>query len=502
MKRIYSLLYIIMLATVFSSCTDFLDLPPKNVRAVSGVEDIRKTFAGYLGKVANSEGPFVGPRVIYHKEALMMFEAYSDNIDFEQGMEDGIFVSSLNYSVYGDMETWYADYFLWNNFNVPEQIWNDYYEAVGFMNTLIELMKDFSDGTQEESDQLEGEMRIHRAHYLFKLLQYFAPYDNAEMGIPFYLHSGGQVVGVPAPRKSHAEIYSVILNDLNTAKEMLARTSPKEGFNLWYDSNRLNNLLAQVYWFKAESPAKEDTDYENAKSSAQIAIDGMDALLPTTTSEFQLVPQDKLTGYPGHFQTTAFGAVGAIFGSPWGYQGYHPNNIPLNQDFLDLFTSGDIRFGAMVNTQDSVSVSLGWPDGIYNGGKYGNFHMFQPEEAYLILAEAQYKLGDESGCISVLNQFKGFRNAGTADGLSGENLLQEIKNERRKEFFGNKDRRWLDLKRYADKTITRTILFFDNEYSLTVEPNNYRYALPIPFEEVNENPDMIPNEGWLMIEYK
>lgn len=491
MKKIYKLLYILLVTATLSSCTDFLDLPPKNERSVEGLEDIKAVFSGYLNGVATKfAGTIVGPSPIYYWDALNMFAAYSDDIDFSNAMPSYINpAQTYNHKKY-------ADFFLWNDYTTPEVIWNQYYEVIGFLNALVDQTVAVTDADQGEKDQIEGELRAHRAFYIFKLLQYFAPYDQAEMGIPVYLHSGEQVVGIKNPRKSQAEVYKIILDDLLAAKEMLARTDSKSTFNLFYTESNLNNLIAQVYWFKAESSAKEDTDYENAKLAAIDAINGVQAVIPTTSAEFIRASAGTLTDYPGVFQQSRNYGILNLFSSPWAAYGYLPANIPMNPDLLGLYTADDIRTPVMINTSNGT-VHPNWPD----NAKYGIFTLFQPEEAYLILAEANYRIGNEGDCISVLNEFKSFRNTTTATGLSGESLLQEVLNERRMEFFGTKDMRWLDLKRYGNKTVSRNVNLFDTDYSIVVEPNSYRYALPIPLTELAENPDIIPNEGWVLIEY-
>ena len=499
MRKINIILFV-LLSLVITSCTDYLDLAPKNQRAVEGLTDIKQVFSGYLRGFGEKYGTrSEGPEYVYSDQVLMMFESYSDNIDFETSLD--AYMNPRNNSVRGNKEQFYADHFLWNQFSAPESLWRDYYDAIGFLNAMVDAIVEVADDDQQTKDQVEGEIRIHRAYYIFKLLQYFAPYDNADLGIPVYLHTGEQVVGIKMPRKSHAEVYSIILEDLNIAKELLGRTGPKETFNVFYNNRHLSNLLAQVYWFKAESPAKESSDYENAKAAAIEAIQGVEGLIPTTTANFLKLGDGTFTDYPGVYQYNFryFAGISPIYGSPYGRE---PKGMTLSQDFLDLFTPGDIRFGAMVNTSDSTSLNSVWPDGSMFAGKRGSYHFFQPEQAYLILAEAYYRLQDENNCRLVLNDFKSLRNAGTADGLSGEALLQEVKNERRKEFFGKKDYRWLDLKRYGDKTISRTLTFFEKEYTLTAEPNSFYYALPIPLSEIEQNPDLIPNEGWIMKEYK
>jgi hypothetical protein len=131
-----------------------------------------------------------------------------------------------------------------------------------------------------------------------------------------------------------------------------------------------------------------------------------------------------------------------------------------------------------------------------NGPKYVRIHLFTPEEAYLILAESYCRLNQNEQALATLNKFKGFRGAMAKNNLNNEELLREIINERRKEFFCDTDKRWLDLKRYRLGTMRRKLTFFDKEFDIKVEAGDYHYALPIPLTELQENPHIVPNEGW------
>lgn len=502
MKKYYRLIAKLMVVSIlFSGCTDFLDIPPKNTVAVISYKDVKATFSGYLQAFAIEGGNplYGGINVVFEPDVLQMFEAYSDNIDFENGMST--YLSNRNYNVRGDREKYYADYFLYNQYDIPEKIWNNYYEAIGFLNGMQTRLEELPGGNQMERDQLSGEILMHRSYYIFKLLQYFAPYDKADMGIPVYLDTSGEVVGVSMPRKSHAEVYEIIINDLKKVVEYLAETAPDAEFNVWYNELFVNNLLAQVYWFKAESAAKESSDYENAKIHATIASAGQSSRIPQTKNDIYSMWRGQFDGYSGYFnRSSSFGGVAAIYGSAWIYGGYAPINIPVKSDLTSLYEDTDVRIGVYYES-DSVTMTFNTVEGNDYGGKRGSFSIFRPENAYLILAEANYRLGDEAGAISVLDEFKSLRQAGISVGLSGEALLEEIINERRREFFTREDHRWLDLKRYGNKTITRQFTFYDESYSVTVEPNDFRYALPIPITELEENPDMIANPGWTLIEY-
>lgn len=501
---------------VSPGCKKFLNLPPKNQRTVTSVDDIKALLAAYLKGVAELRvKPLYGSIVpVAPVAGNVMFEAYSDNIDFEKALTQTYLQQNNNHL---KLEQGYGDLLLWNTFNTPEVIWTQHYEIIGFLNSLIDQMEEITDATPQQRDQLLGEMHLHRAYYLFKLLQYFAPYNKAEMGIPVYLHTGQGVLGIDMPRKSHAEVYKIIIDDLKAAEAMFAKTTPLAGFNVFYNKRYMNHLAAQVYWFKAESPAKEATDYEEVKKYAAIAAEGTESVIPNTVTGMVNAYGAKDPNYPALcFENNSQGAVSSIYGSCYQYLSpgtYGPENIPLAADFCALFSANDVRVKTIFNTDptraggkinaEGKTLNWGWPsDGTANGSlKRGNACIFKPEEAWLLLAEAQFRTNAPGDAVTTLNKFKGFYNAGTATGLSGDALLQEIINERRKGFFGDNDKRWLDLKRYGKTTIKRKLTFFQKTYDLTVAPNDYRYALPIPLKEVQQNPQLVPNEGWVAIEY-
>lgn len=520
MKKNKIIICFLLIGLISSAgCKRYLDLAPKNQRTVTTTQDVKSLLAGYLRSLTTFgvapryglvNGTILPTGPVY---ANLLFEAYSDNIDFETAVPQNYLQPN---NIHQSQEKVYADWLLWNDYSTPGRIWTEYYEIIGFINALTDqFTEEVKDATPAQKDQLLGEMYGIRAYYFFKLLQYFGQYKNAELGIPVYLHSGKEVLSVNMGRKSHAEVYKTILDDLNKALEMADRTQPLVGYNVFFNSRYLHHLAAQVYWFKAESPAKETGDYDQVKAHATIAIENTESVIPVTGANIILAVAGKTPSYPALcMENNSQGGISAIFGSCFQYLGsFSPMNIPLKADFCALFQPGDVRNAIVFNANPAVAggkvgpegkiLNWGWPsDGTAQGTvKRGNLAMFRPEEAWLMLAEAQFRTGQPNDAITTLNKFKSFRNAGTADGLSGDLLLQEIVNERRKEFFGDLDKRWLDLKRYGGKTITRQLRFFQKEYTLKAEPNDYHYALPIPLTEVQLNKNLVPNEGWITIEY-
>ena len=83
------------------------------------------------------------------------------------------------------------------------------------------------------------------------------------------------------------------------------------------------------------------------------------------------------------------------------------------------------------------------------------------------------------------------------EGFKGDDLLQEILNERRREFCLEQDVRWCDLIRNP-KGWTRKSYQNEEEPEYTIEDNDYRFCLPIPLEEELQNNHIRQNPGWNM----
>lgn len=489
MKKIIT--YILLLCTLLvGGCKDFLDLPPKNQRAVTTLKDLKSVLAGYLDAFARSNtAPIIGAAPIITEAQNMLFEAYADNFDFEGNMDQYINKQNIHAN-----EKFYANKLLLNDMETVDLIWKNYYETIGFLNALIDQCDDLEDADPEELKRVKGEMLVHRAFYILKLQQYFAPLDQEDMGIPLYLHTGKEVMGIEMKRRKSAEVYEILTKDLKEALEYSVTVGPNPGYSRFFNTRFIQNLIAQVYWFKAESSAKGADDYNEVVKYATAAIEGVDAYIPRTVLAFQNVQRNLDTEYPAFYmQSITYGTVAPMYGSTFDYIGYAPSNLKTEPTFLQLFDSNDIRKAAYFN---GTVMSGAWPDGFANGQKYVRIHLFTPEEAYLILAEGYFRLGQTDQALATLNKFKGFRGAAAKPSLTGENILTEIINERRKEFFCDTDKRWIDLKRYKIGDIERNLSFFNKSYTVKVKAGDYHYALPIPLVELQENPHIVPNPGW------
>lgn len=145
--------------------------------------------------------------------------------------------------------------------------------------------------------------------------------------------------------------------------------------------------------------------------------------------------------------------------------------------------------------------------------KAKNWIWFRMAEIYLNLAESLYHTGDEDGAREAVNEVR--RRAGMPDiELSGEELLEAIKHERRIELVFEEHRyfdvrRWKEGPKYFGKKVHAISIFKDANGNKTYEVTDLRsdvggdriwddkmYWLPIMKSEIDKNPNLKQNPGY------
>ena len=125
-----------------------------------------------------------------------------------------------------------------------------------------------------------------------------------------------------------------------------------------------------------------------------------------------------------------------------------------------------------------------------------NFGMsFRLSELYLNLAEAHAMLGNSEKALFYLNELRSKRIKEYKDvvGISGEELIQFVREERRRElcFEGH---RWFDLRRWGMESFTRKWKLNNEPWqNYVIEKNDPAFTLPIPDEVIERNPGLEQN---------
>lgn len=480
------LFLILLVSFSLGSCKKYLEVEPKNERPLTSVNDIKVVLAGYLKILKPGETTTyhntLGDVMFFTPSYWSLFEFYSDNIDFERDYN-----SYMNaYSPSSQPEE--AKLILINNFSIPTEIWVQHYKSIGFLNVLLDALDKTTDGDALVKQQLRNEMLVCRALYYYKLLQYFSPYGDNQSGIPIYTDIKGPFSGLSIPRSPQNKVFEFIIDQLEEAAN--SNAAPDPDYNIFYNKRYINNLLAQVYWYKAESGAKEASDYSNAKKFAEAALSGI--VLPSNFSDYVNSLNGDFPNYPVYQRWGGYSNFEEdTYGLPWGTTAFTPHASP---GLLAIFSPDDYRYQAFIKDDEMIVRPMNtWPRDYTTA-----YNLFMPNEAYLIDVEATLKDpsgGSEAAARTLLNNFRRMR--GINSDFTGSDLKQEIINERRREFCFQQDMRWIDMKRYGLGTSRTSLELFGKSYNVTVDPNGYQFSLPIPVdEELKLNKAMTPNPGW------
>lgn len=232
--------------------------------------------------------------------------------------------------------------------------------------------------------------------------------------------------------------------------------------------------------------------------------------------------QESIFKLYSSYPTEASGQTGANF-QPYS-AGSIPNYIPT-RNVLNLYSDGDLR--TFLFLQSSVTTSAG-TNGVVNllnkyteqcaqylTGGYSEYARWtcQPKvlriaEMYLIAAEAYAKQGLTAEGSKYLNDFEYARTLSRKTFADADALMQEVKNERQREFLGE-GMRLFDLKRWHDDIRRGT----PQQQNLCNQPgqanttnlvvrygettgNSLHYVWPIPQHEIDANPQIKQNPGY------
>lgn len=167
-----------------------------------------------------------------------------------------------------------------------------------------------------------------------------------------------------------------------------------------------------------------------------------------------------------------------------------PHNYALTEDLMDAFAGNDLRKQAWIAT---VTVNgQSW----YRPYKYKNRAnntnecsiVFRLEEAYFIMAEALARQNKVDEAIPYLNASRERAGLVPFTSLPAEEFHEELRAEKRREFFAEFAHRFIDLKRWGR---------LDELSALKPNWEEYKHVWPLPQSELLMNPSLYPqNTGY------
>ncbi len=243
-----------ILAILFGSCNDLLDLEPKDVILEENAFTKDSDFSELLNSTYTviGSGKFLGGRYQIYSEFM------SDNID-------GTLLDGDWKTIYDRKSSIFE--------GIISESYKEPYIAVYRANVILENLDKVT--SNDEAKKFEGEALFLRAIAHFNVVRVFAqPYgftpDNSHLGVPLKLVSKPEAVR----RATVKEVYEQVIKDLEKAEQSL----PEEN-NGYPTKWSAKGLLAQVYF--------QMNDFANAYTYANEVIEQSGIAFNTNTEEYK-----------------------------------------------------------------------------------------------------------------------------------------------------------------------------------------------------------------------
>lgn len=385
------------------------------------------------------------------------------------------------------------------------------YSHINACNMILNEIMPFENTATEENDiqnicRIKGECHFLRAACYFMLVNFYGkPYESAtaaqDPAVPLKLTD--YVEDKYYSRNSVAEIYIQVLEDLVKAEGFL-KDVPKK--SVWRaDVHAVRLLLSRVYLYMC--------DYANAEKYAALVVDNGPRLenLNFFTGESFLTPDlSELIFSMG--STSICGSVA----TPDGY--YNDGNFRVSDELYSAYdpvNGHDLRLQHYMIKQESDNTLRykKMKGDMFITPEMSDIFIMRTSEAYLNLAEAAACNEEEEVARQALKTLRANRidvdyyQEAEVDGLSGEELVKFIREERYRELC-LEGHRWFDLRRYRvavrcpqEVTVTHEVIWKSQDYPYdilwrrryTLLSDDPAWVLPLPAAEIDKNTGMIDN---------
>ncbi|CAM3951540.1 SusD family protein [Pedobacter westerhofensis] len=368
-------------------------------------------------------------------------------------------------------ENYVRDAYHWSkdlNEGVASLTWNNPYKKIYYANTVLEGVEQLRNShSSAEIDILKGWALFCRANSFYDLQELFGqPYRPAsaarDLGIPLRLNTN---LEEKTGRATVAETFGQILTDLDHALPLLSPNMLRTNRNR-PSKAAVYALMARVYLIRQ--------NYEKALECAEQCLQQYGILV-----DYNSLNPNSNAPFSPLIDEIIYNGIQLNYGDRYWQVEYA---------FYQSYSTGDLRKNLFF-TEDPLAKSVVFK-GFYSATATA-FNGLSTDEVYLIKAECESRLGRDENALTTLNTVLTKRwKAGTYLPFTiakVPDVLTLILTERRKEcLFRNL--RWSDLRRLNQdprfaKTLSRTI----QGIVYQIPPNDPRYVLPIPDNEIRLN---------------
>lgn len=386
-----------------------------------------------------------------------------------------------------------------------------------FLEKMKPLVSQAEEGTElAEYKRFVAEAKFTRAYFNVLLFDRYCPLYTAEtadapaLGIPiFETYNPTSDRTTYAGRSTQNESLAFINKDLDEALvgllewEALDRSNSASVVSMspYINSNVVKALQARL--------ALMTGDYATARDKANEVINTGKYDLVSYAAYARMWSEDEgseIIFRPFMSTNELSGALGTRWLSPYSDGADY---VPT-QTCLNLYQRrSDARYNAFFDTRDlnfeseivptlvfnkfpgNASLRIGSDDNLMNMPK-----PFRASELYLIVAESEYELHNETEANKALNALRKARIRNYSDvTYTGDKLIEEIRTERAKELIGegfrmSDLRRWhLAMSRSNPQPDVAPYLW-QSTVTLSYYADSHKFTWPIPQSELQVNPQM------------
>lgn len=487
-----------IMSLALGSCEDFLSISPEN--AVTP-ENFFQTESDFQQAI---DGVYAPLQDLYDSQtSWAMAEMRSDNthyfynVDYRQPQPEEI-----------------ADFMNGSENSVSDDRYYFNFDIIARANQLLSSIDD-ANFDQAVKDNIKGQALFLRAISYFDLVRFYG-------GVPLHLEPATSLESASLPRSSEEEVYNQIITDAASAATLLPNKGNQQVGRA--TSGAAWTLLGDVYltleqWSNAEDALNNITGYSLLDDYARIydpsnknhaeSIFEIQYLENTSLGLHSYFPYFFIPLTDDHAQLT-LGPSGSQSAPLSGW------NIPT-EDLVSAYEDpeSDERFEASIGfhtgpslVSDTSYVNLPYikkyqhPHSIF-GQTNQNLPVYRYAEVLLMLAEAINEQERFTEAQNYLNQVRNRAGLDNYNGTGQVDLREAILHERRIELaFENK--RWLDLVRtdkaievmnaYGEELKSDPDYYYLSSSTYTVDENDLLF--PIPFLEIQINPDLEQNPGY------
>jgi len=453
MRKIHTLFCLGLL--LLTACEDMVetDYPTNQIGTTQVFDDVQTANAALSGLYAGLRDNSVLAGSYYGISSLL--GSYADDLDCYYYDQNGVVDIYLNQQQATN--------------TIVERIWNTAYQQIYYANSTIEGAEHSTALSGDDKNRIIGEAMLVRSLLYFYLQQLF---DN----IPYTTS-----LDYEYNRNLSKTEASVLLEQLEadiTEAAGLINDDYRDAERIYPNRKAAQLLLARIYLLRGEWPLAE-----------QMAV----TILQSPLYQFQTDINEVFHKSGSHIlwqlkpENDGDAVEEAMF---YYFANSAPNSYVLTQNLINTFDEEDLRvqnWMAPVTFEDQT-----WfrPYKYKNRSDNTNEYciVFRMEEVYFIMAEALAKQNRFDEALPYLNATRERAGLTGFTSLSGEEFMNELLAEKRREFFTESGHRFLDLKRWGRL----------DELS-AVKPNweGNKSAWPLPQNELLLNPNLYPqNTGY------